>query len=479
MVDLRPVLQILGWLLCLLAAAMVLPALTDAAAHDAEWQIFAIAGGLTLFVGLALELGTRSPWDHLTVRQAHLATALCWLVPPVFAALPFAFGQSHLSPMDAWFEATCGITTTSATVLAALDRLPPGLLLWRALLQWIGGIGAVAMGVAVLPHLCVGGMQIFRMEVADKAAPRAMRIGWTLAAIYGGGTALLALLLWQAGMPGFDAWLHAMATISTGGFSTWDNSIGHFNHARIDLVVTIGMVLGGMPFMIYFRLAQGNIRAVFRDQQVRWYLGVLAAAALAVTLWLAGVRHYDPATALRHGTFAVVSVMTGTGFISADYSGWVGLPAAVLLFVGFLGGCAGSTTGGIKIFRLQLLLADALLQMRKLLRPHAVLIASFNRRPIPEEVRESVMGFLFVYALAFAILAMGLGVLGLDFMTALSGSAAAIANLGPGLGAIIGPSGSFAVLPDAAKALLSLGMLFGRVEMFPLLVLFIPTFWEL
>ena len=482
MLDLRPVLQIVGRILCLLAAAMLVPAVADMTAGNREWATFAVAAGLTLFVGLALEFGMRAVgWRELSLRQAHLATALGWMAPCALAALPFAFGAPHLSATDSLFEATCGVTATSASLLPGLDRLPPGLLLWRALLQWLGGIGGVVTALAVLPGLRVGGMQIFRIEMlapADRTAPRAARIGAILLAVYGGLTLLIGLCLWLAGMPRFDAWLHAMATISTGGFSTWTGSLGHFANARVDLVVAIGMVLGGMPFMLYFHLAEGNWRAALRETQLRWYLGVLLGATAALTLWLMVARHFDPATALRQGGFTLASVMTGTGFVSADYTGWGGMPAALLLFVSLLGGCAGSTTGGVKIFRLQLLLADAMVQMRQMLRPHAVLITTFNRRPVSKEVLESVMGFLFVYAIAVAALAMGLGLLGVDFVSALSGAAAAIANLGPGLGAAIGPTGGFAHLPDPAKWLLMAGMVFGRLEMFPLLVLFAPSFWK-
>jgi trk system potassium uptake protein len=482
MVDFRPVLRIVGWVLCLLAAAMLPPAVADAVAGDGEWLVFLLSSGLTLFVGLAMELGMRERrWVAPTMRQAYLATALGWIVPCLFAALPFAFGKPQLSGADALFEATCGVTTTGATVLAALDRLPPGLLLWRGLLQWLGGGGVVLTAVAVLPILRVGGMQIFRIEIRsakDRAAPRATRIGTTLISVYAALTAALAVLLWLVGMPAFDAMVHAMAAISTGGFSTWDSSLAHFNSARIDLIAAIGMILGGMPFLLFFHVAQGKFGAILRNSQVRWYLGVMLAATLVVMAWLVSVRHFELATAFRHAGFTVASVMTGTGFASIDYSTWGGVPAAVLLFLTLVGGCAGSTTGGAKIFRLQLLLAEAMVQMRLLLRPHAVMIARFNKRPIPKDVLESAMGFLFVYAVGFAVLAMGLGLLGLDFVTAISGAAGAIANLGPGLGPVIGPSGSFAVLPDGAKFLLIAGMLFGRVELFPLLVLCVPTFWK-
>jgi len=481
MLDFRPVLQIVGWLLVGLAAAMLIPAAVDLSAGSPEWAVFALSAGLTLFVGLALEAGMRSDWRRLSVRQTYLATALGWVVPCAFAALPFAFGRPQLAATDALFEAICGLTTTNATVLTGLDHLPPGLLLWRGLLQWLGGAGTLAMAVALLPALKIGGMQMFRIELlmgGDKAAPRAARLGTTLAATYAGLTLTVGLSLWLVGMPGFDALVHAMATVSTGGFSTWDASIGHFNKARIDLVVTLGMVASGLPFLVLAQAAQGNVRALWRDAQARWYFAILAAASLVMTLWLMLGQHYGFPTALRHGAFTVVSAITGTGFSTLDYGSWSGLPTALLLFTALLGGCAGSTSGGIKIFRLQLLLAGALVQMRRLLRPHAVVIARFNRRQIPKEALEAVMGYVFVYALAFAALAMGLGLLGLDFVTSVSGAVGALTNFGPGLGPVIGPAGSFGALSDPAKWLLATGMLFGRLEMFPLLVLFIPGFWK-
>ncbi|MBI2235755.1 MAG: potassium transporter TrkH [Magnetospirillum sp.] len=481
MIDLRPVLAIVGSILCLLAAAMALPAAADAMTGHDEWKVFAACGGLTLFVGLALLLGARSGVGELAVRQVYLAATCGLVVPLAFAALPLAFGPLQLSMTDAVFEATSGLTTTSATVLAGLDGMPRGLLLWRALLQWLGGIGVVVLAVTVLPALAMGGMQVFRIESAapsDRATPRTSRVGSAIVAIYAGMTAVLAAALWLAGMSGFDAWGHAMTTISAGGFSTADASIGRFDSAAVEVVVTVGMVLGGMPFLLFYHASQGNMRFMAHDQQLRWYLVFLLLATTAVSLWLAWSRGLPALDALRHAALTVASVMTGTGLFTLDFGGWDGLPLAILFFLVFVGGCAGSAAGGIKVFRFQFLFANALVQMRRLLRPHAVLIPSFNRRPIPDDVLESVMGFLFVYALGFAVLALSLAYLGLDFMTAVSGAASAIANFGQGLGGEIGPGGSYAALPDAAKWLLAAGMVFGRLELFTVLVLFVPAFWR-
>ena len=481
MIDLRPVFQVVGSVLCVLAVAMLAPALLDFRDNYPEWRVFAVSSGLTLFAGLLLVLGTRTEQRRRTLRQTYLSAAFAWMVPGLFAALPLMYGPLHLSFTDAAFEAVSGLTSTGATVIRGLDGLPRGLLLWRVLLNWLGGLGVIAMAVAVLPNLAIGGMQMFRLEVpgpAERATSRANRIAVVIVAAYAGITGVLALMLWAAGMTGFEALAHAMSTISTGGFSTSDASIGHFSNAAIELIIILGMVIGGLPFLLFFQMTQGNAKAVLRDGQLRWYFGLMILGVAGVSLWLASSRGLAPLDALRHGVFTVVSVMTGTGLFTLEYGQWGGMPAAILFFLAFVGGCAGSTTGGIKVFRFQFLFADALVQMRRLLRPHAVLIATFNRRPIPEDVLGSVMGFLFVYALSFAMLAMALGFLGLDFMTAITGAASALANLGPGLGGEIGAGGSYAALPDTAKWLLASGMIFGRVELFTILVLFVPAFWR-
>jgi len=481
MLDLRPVFQVVGTLLGILAVAMLAPALLDFRDGNDEWRVFVVSGGLTLFFGLAMVLGTRAPGCRHGIRQTFLAATFAWVVPPLFAALPLMYGPLQMDFTDAAFETISGLTTTGASNIHGLDVLPRGLLLWRALLNWLGGLGTIAMAVAVLPELAVGGMQMFRLEIpgpGERATTRTARVAWVILAAYGGVTLVLALLLWLAGMSGFQALAHAMATISTGGFSTSDASVGNFDNAAIEMIIMIGMIVGGMPFMLFFQLAKGNGKALLRDGQLRWYFALLALGTMGVSLWLMTSRGLGGLSALRFGAFTVVSVMTGTGMFTVEYGNWGGMPAAILFFLAFVGGCAGSTTGGIKVFRFQFLFADALVQMRRLLRPHAVLIASFNRRPIPEEVLGSVMGFLFVYALSFALLAMALAFLGLDFLTAVTGAASALANLGPGLGSEIGPGGSYAALSDPVKWLLAGGMLFGRLEMFTALVLFVPTFWR-
>lgn len=478
MIDLRPVLQIVGLILCLLATSMAAPAAIDLLAGNEEWQAFMLSALITAIAGGGLWLGMRTDFHGLSVRQTYLAAALGWIAPCLFAALPLALGEARLGLADAVFEATSGLTSTGSTVISGLERLPPGLLLWRAQLNWMGAIGIMVMAVAVLPVLNIGGMQIFRIQGGDSGLRRSLRVGATILKVYVGLTVALAIGLWAAGMPRFDAVVHAMSTISTGGFGTTDASLGSFNSPTIDLIACIGMVLGGIPYLLFPQLARGRWRTILRDQQVRWYLGLMASGSLAVVLWLTIERGFTPLGALRHGTFTVVSVMTGTGLVTIDYSDWLGLPAAILFFLTFVGGCAGSATAGIKVFRLNLLFANARVQFHQLLRPRGVEIPTFNGKPVPDEVLQSAMGFLFVYVLGFAVLSMLLGFLGVDFLTAISGAAAAISNLGPGLGEVIGPGSTFAALPDLAKLLLAGGMLFGRLEMFILLVLFVPNFWK-
>ncbi|MBF0394051.1 MAG: TrkH family potassium uptake protein [Alphaproteobacteria bacterium] len=481
MVDSRPVLMVVGLLLVTLALAMSLPAAVDLLIGHPDWMVFAASSALTLFVGLALLLGSRMARPEVAIREVFLLTTLGWVGTATFAALPFAFGAMGLSFTDAFFEAMSGITTTGSSVLAAPQDAPPGILLWRALLQWLGGVGVVVMAMTVLPLLKIGGMQMFRVEAGEtheRAMPRAARVTGTIALVYVLLTAVLALSLGVAGLGGFDAIVHAMTTISTGGFSTHEASIAHFDNPLAETLVTAGMVVGGMPFLLVVPLLQGKLRRVLRDDQLRWYLSLLGLSSLTIGGWLWASLGMDPLDALRHGAFTVASFMTGCGFFTLDYTTWSGLPLAILFFLTFIGGCAGSTAAGIKVFRFQVLFANARVQAARLLRPHAVMIANYNGKPISEGVIDSVMGFLFVYMLTFAVLAMLLGMLGLDFMTAMSAAASAVSNVGPGLTAAIGPTGDYAALPAAAKWLLSAGMLLGRLEMFTVLVLFVPAFWR-
>ncbi|MDH5410059.1 MAG: TrkH family potassium uptake protein [Alphaproteobacteria bacterium] len=481
MIDFRPILFIVGILLSTLALAMTLPAMADLLVNNPDWQVFASAAALTLFIGLALILSTRSATRRINLRQAFVLTALCWLVIPTFGALPFTFSALDMHYPDAFFEAMSGVTTTGSTVIVGLDQAPPGILLWRALLQWLGGIGIIAMAITVLPLLQVGGMQLFRMESSDKsekAMPRTAQLaGWT-GVIYLGLTLLCAILYWVAGMSGFDAVAHAMTTIATGGYSTHDNSIGFFGSAWVDTIAVIFMLIGSLPFVLYLRALRGNPGSLWRDEQVRLFLTIVGIAVAVMTLYLHMKNGVEAMAALRLAAFNVVSIITGTGYATTDFGLWGGFAVAALFCMMFIGGCAGSTTCGLKVFRFQVLYAAANIQIRRLLQPNGVFIPYYNRKPISEQVLASVMAFFFLFILCWAALAIGLGFTGLDFLTATSGAASAIANVGPGLGDMIGPAGNFSEVPIAAKWMLSFGMLLGRLELFTILVLLMPSFWR-
>ena len=349
--DFRPVFLIIGILLAAMAASMSVPAFVDAFAGYADWQVFAVSAGVTLFVGVAMMLTCRAGGVRLSVRQTFVMTTLSWLLLTFFAALPFSFSGLELSFTDAFFEAMSGITTTGSTVISGLDEAPPGILIWRALLQWLGGIVVIVMAVSILPMLRVGGMQLFRMEqfkTAEKTMPRAARVAAAIGLVYIALSLALAGAYWLAGMSGFDAFAHAMTTISTGGFSTSDASLGHFQSATIEALATAGMLVGALPFILYLKTVQGDFRPLFRDGQVQWFISIVffLVVVTAGWLWLAGGM--GPLSALRYASFSIVSIITGTGYANTDYSLWGGFTVPIFFFIMFIGGCAGSTTCGIK-----------------------------------------------------------------------------------------------------------------------------------
>ena len=479
--DFRPIILVTGTLLSILASVMCIPALIDYFAGHPDWEIFTISAGVTLFVGVGMALTSRTGAAKLSIRQAFVMTTTSWIALTLFAALPFLYSEQNLSFTDAIFESMSGLTTTGSTVINGLDNASPGILMWRALLQWLGGIGIIVMAISVLPMLKVGGMQLFRMESSDqsdKALPRAAQIASAISVIYLILTGLWASAYWLFGMSGFEAIAHAMTTIATGGFSTSDESFGHFNSASLEFIATLGMILGALPFILYLKTLQGDWRALPTDSQVRWFLAAVVAIVAFTAGWLSLKNGMDLFTAVRLAAFNIVSIITGTGFASANYGTWGSFANPLFFLIMFIGGCAGSTTCGIKIFRFQVLYAAARTQIHHLLQPHGVFIPYYNHRPISDEIIVSVLSFFFMWFLTFAILALGLGIIGLDFLSAISSAATAVANVGPALGPLVGPNGTFQALPDAAKWLMTGGMLLGRLELFTVIVLFSRTFWR-
>jgi len=323
--DFRPMFLVIGILLATLALVMLVPAAVDAFAGHPDWEVFAISSGVTLFVGVAMALTSRAGAMKLTLRQAFAMTTLSWLVMAFFASVPFLYSDLGLSFTDAFFEAMSGLTTTGSTVITGLEKAPPGILLWRALLQWLGGIGIIVMAIAVLPMLKVGGMQLFRMESSDqseKALPRAAQVATAIGVIYLLLSGICAGAYWLAGMSGFDAIAHAMTTIATGGFSTVDGSIGYFNNPTIDIIATVGMIVGALPFILYLKTLQGDFQALVSDSQVQWFITLVTIVVIMAAGWLWLENGLDPVLSLRFATFNIVSIITGTGYATSDFSLW-------------------------------------------------------------------------------------------------------------------------------------------------------------
>lgn len=479
--DFRTIASAIGALTAALGLAMLLPALADLAVGHPDWQVFLISSLITTIAGAGLWGASTGGEAVLNLRQAFLMTVLIWLVLTVFGALPFYISDLGLSVSDAVFEAMSGITTTGATVITTLDSAPPGILLWRGLLQWFGGLGVVVMAIAVLPMLRVGGMQMFKaeaFETPDKILPAAAQIAMAMTTIYGILTFACATAYWVAGMNPFDAMVHALSTVSTGGFSTRDASLGAFAQPAIHYVSVVFMVLGALPFVLYIGVMQGSVRQFFGDSQVRLFLALLAFATLiAVSVQVTG-GIAGGETAFRQGLFSVVSVMTGSGFGLADFSAWGPLAVSLFFVIMFIGGCTGSTSCGIKIFRFQVLARDLYQHIRQIVLPSMVYIKRYNGRPLPDSVSTSVQSFVFLYFASFLILAVLLSLTGLEPLDALGAAATAISNVGPALSPELGPNGNFASVPETTKWLLAAGMLVGRLEVLMIVVLFTPRFWK-
>lgn len=482
MIDFRPALHVSGILLAVLGAMMIVPMMTDYAQGDPEWQAFALSSAIGVFLGVSLALSNRMRTFRFSVREAFLLTTMAWTVAALFAALPFYFAGLGDGFTDAFFESTSGITTTGSTILSGLDDATAGILLWRALLQWLGGIGFIVVAIAILPALRVGGMQLFEIESSERSGkilPRAAQIASGIGIVYLALSLACALLLWLfSPMNLFDSIAHAMTTISTGGFSTSDGSIGHFDSPSVDYIIIAFMIAGSLPFVLYLQALRGDLYGLFYDAQIRWFLAMLIGAVAILAAWRYAQDQGEVDSIIRHTLFNTVSFMTGTGFVTTDVREWGSFALVILFFLMLIGGCAGSTTCGIKIFRLQVIYAEAKAQMLRLINPRAVVIPYYNHRPIREGIAQSVMGFFFLFALSFSVLALSLSFVGLDFRSAMSGAASAIANVGPALGDALGPQDNYTAVPSAAKWLMALGMIIGRLELYTVIVLFAPAFWR-
>jgi trk system potassium uptake protein TrkH len=481
MIDLRPVAYVNGLLLVALGFTMLGPMLADLLAGNGHWKVFAQSAIITILVGGLVSLSSANAVSEgLTIRQTFVLTTLVWVLLPMFGALPFALGATQAPLVDAVFESVSGFTTTGATVFVGIETLPEGLLLWRGIIQWLGGIGIIVMAMVFLPELKVGGMQVFRSEAFEtmgKILPRAAEIARGISVIYVGMTVACALAYLAAGKPAFDAVVHAMTTVSTGGFANYDSSFGQYG-GTVHYIAIFFMIGSALPYVRFVQLAAGDVAPLLSDSQIRVFLGIVALATLALAFTLTLREGAFDELVFREALFNVTSIITGTGFASVDYMAWGEFAITVIFFLGLIGGCAGSTSCSVKVFRYQILFASIKAEIRRLHSPHGIFVPRFEGRPLSDDVLDAVMAFFGTFVLSLGLFTVALNLAGLDTLTAVSGAATALANVGPGLGPIIGPAGNFAPLNDTAKWLLTLAMLFGRLELMVVLVLFTTRFWR-
>ncbi len=481
MLDLRPIGYVVGLLVGILGCTMLFPLLVDLIDGQGHWPVFLESAIVTILAGGLLALScANGVGQGLDIRQTFLLTTGVWAALPIFGAIPLMLGETDLRFVDAFFEAMSGLTTTGSTILSGLDEMPRGILLWRAILQWLGGIGIIVVAMVFLPELRVGGMQIFRSEAFDtmgKILPRAQAIARQISMIYVGITVACAVVYGALGMSPFDAICHAMTTTSTGGFANYDASFGAFS-GPTEYAASVFMIIAALPFVRYVQMVNGQTSPIFHDSQVRAFLTIIALLVVVTTAVLVTVFPHHPEQAVREALFNITSIISGTGYASVDYMGWGNFLIMMFFFIGLIGGCAGSTACSVKIFRYQLLIASVRVQIQKIRSPHGVFFPRYEGRPVGQDVLSSVISFFMFFILTLGVVAWLLALTGLDFVTAVSGAATAVANVGPGLGDVIGPAGNFAPLNDTAKWILIIAMLIGRLELLAVYAILTVRFWR-
>ncbi len=477
----KTVFFLIGVLLIVLGLSMLAP-YSMQVIYEENSHSFISSSFVTIFIGILCILANLEKDLKLNLRQTFLFSTLAWVTVAIFGSLPFVLSNQAFSFSDAFFESMSGITTTGATIISDLDNSPKSILLWRAIMQWLGGIGIVVMAITILPLLKVGGMQLFKMEGPDsteKILPRTIEVAAIIISTYIILTLFCGFFYWIFGMTVFDSICHAMTTIATGGFSTHNDSIGFFKNSNIEIVASLFIILGSIPFISYLKFSQGNKKIFFQDVQIKGLIYLLAISILIMFLYLLFINYEGNLfEKIRISSFNVISILSGTGYVTDDFGLWGKFSLIFFLFLMFIGGCAGSTACGIKIFRLQMLLIFLKNQVKKLVYPNSVIITKYNNHKISDDFIRSVIIFIFSFLFIFLIIAMLLSISGLDFVTSISGAASSISNVGPGLGEIIGPDGNYKNLPDLSKWILATGMLLGRLELFAVLVLFFPSFWR-
>ncbi len=468
----------LGILQIILGIFMLIPVIGQLFYNEID-SSFIGASIVTIIFGTLFFLSNLDHEKKLSLQQAFLLTALSWLSIAVFGSLPFVFSSVEFSFTDAFFESMSGITTTGSTIISNLEDIPKGILLWRAILQWLGGIGIIVMAITLMPIMNVGGMQLFKVsnnDSSEKILPKSKEIALRLIYIYSVLTFLCATSYKILGMNYFDSLTHSMTTIATGGFSNYNESIGFFNNIYIEISAMIFIILGSLPFIVYIKFLSGDKKIFISDIQIKTFIKIIffSIVILSTYLFLSNSNQISLSSIL----FNIISILTGTGYVNAQYDNWGSFPIVLFLVLMFIGGCAGSTTCGIKIFRIQILYSFISNQLKKIIYPKGIFILKYDRNPVDNKFIASIISFIYMYLVIFFIITALLSLSGLDFITAISGAATSISNVGPGLGSIIGPNGNFSSLPDISKWILTVGMILGRLELFAILVLFLPSFWR-
>ena len=468
----------LGILQMVLGVFMFIPIILQFVYSEIDSSFFG-ASIVTIIFGTLFFLSNLDHDKQLTLQQAFLLTALSWLSIAIFGSLPFIFSDLNFSFTNAFFESMSGITTTGSTIISNLNEMPKSILLWRAILQWLGGIGIIIMAITLMPIMNVGGMQLFKIsnnDSSEKILPKSKEIALRLIYIYTALTLLCGLTYKIFGMNYFDSLTHSMTTIATGGFSNYNESIGFFNSVSIEISAMIFIILGSLPFITYIKFISGNKKILFDDAQIRSFFKIIIFSVAILTIYLAISNSAE--LNLRSIFFNIISILTGTGYVNAEFDTWGSFTLILFLGLMFIGGCAGSTTCGVKIFRIQILYLFISNQLKKIIYPKGVFVLKYDQNPIDNKFISSVISFIYMYLVIFFVLTALLSLTGLDFVTSISGAATSISNVGPGLGSIIGPNGDFSSLPNISKWILTLGMILGRLELFAILVLFLPSFWK-
>ena len=468
----------LGILQIILGVSMFIPIIVQFFYSEIDSSFFG-SSIVTIIFGSLFFLSNLDHDKKLNLQQAFLLTALSWISIAIFGSLPFVFSSIELSITDSFFESMSGITTTGSTIISDLENAPKGLLLWRAILQWLGGIGIIVMAITLMPIMNVGGMQLFKIssnDSSEKILPKSKEIALRLIYIYSGLTGLCAITYWIFGMGKFDSLTHSMTTIATGGFSNYNESIGYFNSLPIEVSSMFFIILGSIPFIAYIKFISGNKKIFLNDIQIKTFLKIIIFTVIILSIYLLFSNYEN--FSLRSIFFNTISILSGTGYVNAEFDSWGSFPITLFLALMFIGGCAGSTACGVKIFRIQILYLFILNQLKKIIYPKGVFVIKYDQSAVDEKFIASIISFIYFYIVIFFILTALLSLTGLDFITAISGAATSISNVGPGLGPIIGPNGDFSSLPDLSKWILTVGMILGRLELFAILVLFLPSFWK-